>query len=194
LQTPRESRIVPEQTSRLTWGSYMARRATTSLFARLTLVFSLAACGRYEAERADAYARDEGASTPWLALEDAPADEPLADAGVDAGLNIPCEVARILESRCRICHDASTLAPPPAFALLAEFQQPSALDPARSMGEVAYERVSSLGQRRMPPASGQSLGEDELETLRSWLSTGALAGAPCPARSDDVLPPAEPEP
>lgn len=134
-------------------------------------------CASLPPDPPDAFARDEGSSTPWLSMVD---DAAPGDAGVDASLGIPCAIEVVLQGRCQPCHDASPLAPPSVLVSLRDFDAISALDTSRTVAQVAYERVGAAGERRMPPAMAVPLDDAQRTMLLSWLRDGAPAGTPCP--------------
>ena len=151
---------------------------------RRVVVWSMAAsvwwcgCIQQPADSPDAFTRDEGASSPWLAMMD---DAPPDDAGIDAAVGIPCAIDVVLQGKCHPCHDGSLLAPPWTLSNVRDFYAVSALDAPRTLADVAVERVSAEGARRMPPPMAGPLDEAERTMLLTWLRDGAPAGAACPA-------------
>jgi len=91
-------------------------------------------------------------------------------AGAGSG-DMPCEVQALLANKCLICHRAD---PPGTLNSSADFQRSSKIDPAKTVGEVALERVSLTTNLRMPPAPLAAATPDEIAALASWVNGGAM--------------------
>lgn len=84
--------------------------------------------------------------------------------------DVPCEVQALLASKCLLCHKAD---PPGTLLSSADFQRPSKVDPAKTVGEVAVERLSLTTNLRMPPAPLAAATDAEIAALASWINAGA---------------------
>lgn len=89
-------------------------------------------------------------------------------AGAD-GDGLPCDVGRLLVTRCQGCHSAQPSAPMP-LVTHADLVAPSKSDPARKVFELALDRISSTTSP-MPPST--PMGADEVALFSAWAKAGA---------------------
>jgi hypothetical protein len=108
-----------------------------------------------------------------------------SDTAGSTGNEIPCDVKKVVEANCTLCH-----ASPPKFgapmSLVSwdDFQRPAVKDPSRKVYQSADERIHMTGAGRMP--ENQELSAADLATLEAWLRAGAPAGSPCDPTSLDA--------
>jgi mono/diheme cytochrome c family protein len=85
--------------------------------------------------------------------------------------DLPCEVQALLANKCLVCHRAD---PPGTLLTSADFQKKSKVDPARTVGQVAVERLGLTTNLRMPPAPLAAATDAEIAALSAWVQGGAL--------------------
>ncbi|HYP87564.1 MAG TPA: hypothetical protein VEQ59_05415 [Polyangiaceae bacterium] len=101
----------------------------------------------------------------------------MAGATATAGASttdLPCEVQALLANKCLSCHQVD---PPAKLLSSADFRRASKLDAAKSVGQVAVERVSLTTNLRMPPAPLAAATATEIAALSAWVDGGALAAS-----------------
>jgi hypothetical protein len=84
--------------------------------------------------------------------------------------DVPCEVQALLANKCLICHKAD---PPGTLTSSADFQRASRVDPSKTVGEVAVERLALSTNLRMPPAPLAPASDAEILALTTWVQGGA---------------------
>jgi mono/diheme cytochrome c family protein len=82
----------------------------------------------------------------------------------------PCDVQALLATKCQACHK---IEPPGALLAAADFSRPSKIDPQKTVGQVALERVQLSSNLRMPPAPLEAATAAEIAALSSWIQGGA---------------------
>lgn len=92
----------------------------------------------------------------------------------------PCDVQAFLAAKCQVCHKAD---PPGALLLSSDFRRPSKIDPQKTVGEVALERLVLTTTLRMPPAPLAAATDAEIASLSKWIAAGAM-----PATCGDAPP------
>jgi mono/diheme cytochrome c family protein len=106
-------------------------------------------------------------------------------AGTTGNGEFPCEVQALLATKCQACHK---LEPPGALLSPSDFTRPSKVDPQKSIGQVAVERVQSTTSVRMPPAPLEAATPAEIAALANWVQGGAkptaCGDAPVPTAPD----------
>jgi hypothetical protein len=119
----------------------------------------------------DEDAADMAAPQPGKA--DAGKPSPLDASVAASGENLPCNIAKIVNDKCLLCHGEER-ASGVTFSLtsLHSFHEPSQSDSARPVHEVAYERVTAT-EKKMPPASTVDISAAEQKLLADWLKAGA---------------------
>ncbi len=120
--------------------------------------------------------KDAGVSAPKI---DSGTKTTGADEGQQADADIPCEVARIVNGKCGLCHGEELGSGVPfPLVTLADFR---ATVPGEEevVYDAAHERVNKSGPGAMPPASVDPLSAADKKTLSDWLKGGAKGGAGC---------------
>lgn len=108
-------------------------------------------------------------------------------AGTSSGSGeFPCEVQALLATKCQACHKVE---PPGALLSAADFSKPSKVDPQKTVGQVALERVQLTTNLRMPPAPLEAATAAEIAALSSWIQGGAK-----PTTCGDTPVPTAPDP
>lgn len=108
------------------------------------------------------------------------------DAGTTpSSLHLPCEVDRVLQSKCQSCHG-----PEPKFGASFSLVTYDDVHAKRGDGEI-YERIHERihdASRPMPPPPNEMLPDDELAILDGWIAAGA-PGSPesCASGASDDL-------
>lgn len=90
------------------------------------------------------------------------------------------EVKPLLTARCYACHGAlkkrGKLRLDTAESIRKGGAEGPAIIPGKSSQSLLVERVTDMGERRMPPESeGEALTEKEILVLRKWIDQGAVA-------------------
>ncbi|MBX3189073.1 MAG: peptidylglycine alpha-amidating monooxygenase [Labilithrix sp.] len=91
---------------------------------------------------------------------------------------LPCDVDKVLKTRCQTCHSAETKYG--ASAPLVTHADLQKSGPGASAGKKIYELVSERIKdeaRPMPPSPNPLLTADELATLDGWIKAGAKASS-----------------
>lgn len=97
----------------------------------------------------------------------------MMDAGPDG---LPCDVADVLDRRCRLCHsDPPTHDVPMALVTYADLMKPSKKKPDLKRIEYAVERVQSATDQ-MPPLPSDPLDAKDIAVLAAWLKDGLPKG------------------
>ena len=91
-------------------------------------------------------------------------------AGTTSG-DLPCDVQALLANKCLLCHKVD---PPGTLQSAADFQRPSRVDPAKTVGQVALERLALTTTLRMPPAPLAPATDAEISALSTWVNGGAM--------------------
>lgn len=92
----------------------------------------------------------------------------------------------MLATKCQLCHSVD---PPGKLLSAADFNRPSVVDPSKTVGQIALERVQLTTNLRMPPAPLEAATAAEIAALSSWIQGGAK---PTACGSDPV--PTAPDP
>ncbi|HUH02410.1 MAG TPA: hypothetical protein VML75_10460 [Kofleriaceae bacterium] len=90
---------------------------------------------------------------------------------------LPCDVDRVLEDKCRLCHGEPTAFGAP-FELMS-WEDTQATVKSQPVWELMQDRVHDPAMP-MPPRGLAQLTADELAVLDAWFSAGA------PPRADDA--------
>jgi hypothetical protein len=105
-----------------------------------------------------------------------------------AGGVMPCEINTLVTRSCQTCHGASPIGGAPmSLVTLADWQKDYTVTTTAQLRgqmmkvyQLAKIRVNGeMGTGRMP--QGAALAANDLSTLNSWLTGGALAGSACSA-------------
>lgn len=107
-----------------------------------------------------------------------------ASGGGASNSDLPCDVQALLANKCQICHKGD---PPGALQSSADFQRASRVDPSRTVGKVAIERLALTTNLRMPPAPLAPTTDAEIAALTTWIQSGAMpasCGQPVAAAPD----------
>ena len=93
-----------------------------------------------------------------------------------AGMDLPCEVANLLNSRCTACHSD----PPRAGALMPmlTLDDLAAPTPTNPLVRVIDEAVIRMSEGTMPPPPLPSATQSEVSAVQSWIEAG-LSSAEC---------------
>lgn len=182
----------------------------------LTFSSGLAACGsdlkdpdstRSKQERSDA--DDDGSkdSDESSSSDDSDDDDdkaPNRDAGKDGdrdagsetktpdgqseekGGDLPCDVAKVLETHCAECHgDPPNWGGPMSLVEHADFHTMGTTTKTKSVDVLVEERINDKS-RPMPPKTNEPMPAADLATLEDWLSDGApKAKEGCGVRTPD---------
>lgn len=106
------------------------------------------------------------------------ADGARASSEVSVG-ELPCEVARVLETRCASCHGAKpSYGAPMPLVTLGDLRAPARTDPSRRVLDLVGARIHD-DTSPMPPAPKPRLDASERATLDAFIAAGAPAGARC---------------
>lgn len=89
--------------------------------------------------------------------------------GTSSG-EFPCDVQALLATKCQACHKVE---PPGALLSAADFAKPSKLDPQKTVGQIALERLQLTTNLRMPPAPLEAATAAEIAALSGWVQGGA---------------------
>lgn len=130
---------------------------------------------------------------------DGGAPSPRADAGADSGKSmverpsdkgLPCAIAPIVSKHCAECHgDEPAFGADFSLTSVAHFQAAAGSNEQKKLHEVAAERVSLTGARRMPPSSKPAIAAADLTKLTDWLKAGAKSdGELCPVQTTSGTP------
>jgi len=92
--------------------------------------------------------------------------------GGSGGGDLPCDVQAFVASKCLMCHRAD---PPGTLLSSADFQKNSKIDPTKTVGQVAVERLALTTNLRMPPAPLAPATDAERSALSAWVTAGAKA-------------------
>ncbi|MFO0612818.1 MAG: hypothetical protein U0414_09535 [Polyangiaceae bacterium] len=95
---------------------------------------------------------------------------------------LPCDVAKLLESKCTSCHSS----PPVAGALVSlvsreDLMAPSAVKPEESIAQRAVERMTAEFSA-MPPGGGEAA---DAPVLQAWIDAGMPEGDCTPIATPD---------
>lgn len=95
----------------------------------------------------------------------------------DSGSGLPCDLATVLQGKCRTCHGATPLfgAPMPLMTY-ADTQATARSDASRKVWQVMSTRVHSATSP-MPPTTQPPLTPAELGVLDAWFGAGAPSSA-----------------
>jgi len=98
--------------------------------------------------------------------------------GALVGANIPCDVQKVLATRCQNCHapDGLKAGAPMPLATQADFAR---LRGGLPVHAIAKSRINDRSGKPMPP--GPAIPESEQALLDDWLGRGAPAGRACEA-------------
>ena len=101
-----------------------------------------------------------------------------ADASVLASKKtLPCDVKRIVDDKCGLCHGAEPIGGAPMSLLSPDDFQAQASD-KRVMYANVKDKINATDPRvQMPPTSAKPLTSDELSTLNAWLDKSAPASS-----------------
>lgn len=99
---------------------------------------------------------------------------PLPDlsSGPAATPGLPCEVSKLLASRCLVCHGQPPAAAPIALASYADLTGMSLVDSKKSVAERAILRMLD-GMDPMPPGPAVTVAQSELVPMQMWVAAGA---------------------
>ena len=99
---------------------------------------------------------------------------PLPDlgAGPAATPGLPCEVSKLLASRCLVCHGQPPAAAPISLASYADLTGMSLVDAKKSVAERAVLRMLD-GMDPMPPGPSVTVAQSELMPMQMWVAAGA---------------------
>jgi hypothetical protein len=113
------------------------------------------------------------------------ASQPASGGGNDAGTPatsdsfagaLPCDVERVLASKCRNCHSASPqFGAPMPLVTLADLHRDAPSVASKKVFDLVASRVSD-DAHPMPPAPNARIGSADREVFASWASAGAPAG------------------
>lgn len=121
----------------------------------------------------------------------APGGAPSAGGGSDTGgvliseRGLPCEVQDLLVQHCEACHAAAI---PARIVTHDDLVAPSQTDPARTVAEVALERMNMTTKGVMPPSPAPIVDLAAITAFEAWLEDGAPSGT-C---STEAPPPDDP--
>lgn len=105
---------------------------------------------------------------------------------------LPCDVDRVLASRCRECHAAQPqYGAPMPLVTLADLRAPARSDASRKVYELAAARVADDARPMPPPPKARLAGADRA-VLASWAAAGAPAGDAASCDDAGAPPPAIP--
>ncbi len=105
-------------------------------------------------------------------------DGAVADAGTTSGgVDVPCEVSKVLAQRCLGCHGSPPAAAPMSLASAADFKT---VRGGQDVRQLSLSRLRDAA-RPMPPSG--LLPASELAVLEGWLQGGAPEGASCQTTS-----------
>ena len=113
------------------------------------------------------------------ASQDAPGSGAHAGAGGSTAFNpqasgLPCNIADIIGNNCVVCHgNPPAKGVPLSLTTYEAFKKPSPADPAKTVGEMALQRMNDT-QYPMPP-TGQ-LSADQIQAFSDWISSGMPTG------------------
>jgi hypothetical protein len=126
-----------------------------------------------------------GSATPGAGTNATSGTNATAGTGTGSG-EFPCEVQALLATKCQACHK---LTPPGPLLSAADFSRPSKVDPQRTVGQVALERLALTTSLRMPPAPLEAATAAETAALSAWVQGGAK-----PTTCDATPVPTAPDP
>jgi hypothetical protein len=111
--------------------------------------------------------------------------EEVAGGAADEETGLPCDVERLLASRCATCHSRRpTGGAPMPLVTYADLAKPSTSDPTKTVAQLSLARARSQ-ERPMPP--GSPLPSAQFAPFVAWVEAGAPKSACIPA----VLPTVE---
>jgi hypothetical protein len=107
----------------------------------------------------------------------APTGDP-TDAGTNTGANgLPCDVDRVLETRCRSCHGPTPLfGAPMSLVNWADLHAPAKTDPSKPVLEMVALRIADSA-RPMPPTG--DLSSADRAALEGWIAAGGPEDTTC---------------
>lgn len=99
---------------------------------------------------------------------------PLPDlgSGPAATPGLPCEVSKLLASRCLVCHGQPPAAAPISLASYADLTGMSLVDAKKTVAERAVLRMLD-GMDPMPPGPAVTVTQSELAPMQMWVAAGA---------------------
>lgn len=100
---------------------------------------------------------------------------PLSDAAGEIG-DLPCEVADVVVRYCITCHGTVPTIDAHSLLSAADFRNTSEVDPARSVGVIAVERMRLTDGDRMPPPPAAAVPESEIAAVEAWVAAGMPSG------------------
>jgi hypothetical protein len=139
----------------------------------LTATFAAIACGTSSSstDDADAGVGDDGS----IVLDPSTANTPPGAAGTGLATGLPCDVQAVLENRCLACHSGTS---PPPLLTYDDLMKPSTVDPAKTLAQLALERMKSTTSP-MPPPPAVPPDAEEIAAFEAWVNAGTPKGAAC---------------
>jgi cytochrome c5 len=121
----------------------------------------------------------EGGAAPNGSVILGPDNQPAPTGPAGSGLatGLPCDVQALVENRCAVCHDGTTVGAPRLLDF-ADFKAFSKADPTKTMAEMSLARLKNTANP-MPPPPAAAPNADEIQTFADWVSAGTPQGGLC---------------
>lgn len=100
----------------------------------------------------------------------ATAGEGGAGAVAPVASDLPCDVQKLVATKCQICHRVD---PPGGLLTSADFSKPSKTHPGQSEGAEAVVRMTATDATHMPPSPLAPATTEELAAFSAWIEAGA---------------------
>lgn len=99
----------------------------------------------------------------------------LEDAAGEIG-DLPCDVADVVVRYCIVCHGTTPAIDAHPLLSSADWSAMSEVDPSRTVGAIAIERMRLTDMDRMPPPPAAAVTAAEIAAVQTWVDAGMPTG------------------